>query len=237
MKDWIDFYDSAHSIYVSARHRDLHFQLLADNIKAYIPDADAVVIDYSCGEALSAARVAEACGKLVLAEPAPNLRTRLAARFKDNPKIEVCSLDDLADRPQHAADLVVMNSVAQYITPDELDVALARIHALLKPTGRLVLGDVLKPRSSALSDAVALLSFGRKYGFFKEAIEGLLRTAMSDYRVLRARLGLARYGEAAMIAKLRRCGFAAKRAAENLGHNQRRMTFIAIPVASGHRQT
>jgi ubiquinone/menaquinone biosynthesis C-methylase UbiE len=237
MKDWIDFYDSAHSIYVSERHRDLHFQLLADNIKAYIPDADAVVIDYSCGEALSAARVAEACGKLVLAEPAPNLRARLAARFKDNPKIEVCSLDDLADRPQHAADLVVMNSVAQYITPDEFDVALARIHALLKPTGRLVLGDVLKPSSSALGDAVALLSFGRKYGFFKEAIEGLLRTAMSDYRVLRARLGLARYGEAAMIARLRSRGFAAKRAAENLGHNQRRMTFIAIPVASGHRET
>jgi ubiquinone/menaquinone biosynthesis C-methylase UbiE len=232
MKDWIDFYDSAHSIYVSARHRDLHFALLADNIKAYIPDSDTVVIDYSCGEALSAARVAEACGKLILAEPAPNLRARLSARFKDNPKIEVCSLDDLADRPRHAADLVIMNSVAQYITPDELDVALARIHALLKPTGRFVLGDVLKPHSNVLGDAVALLSFGRKYGFLKEAIEGLLRTAMSDYRKLRSQFGLARYDEAAMIAKLRSCGFAAKRAAENLGHNQRRMTFVAVPIVS-----
>lgn len=236
MKDWIDFYDSTHSIYVSARHRDLHFALLADNIKAYIPDSDAVVIDYSCGEALSAARVAEACGKLVLAEPAPNLRARLAARFKDNPKIEVCSLDDLADRPRHAADLVVMNSVAQYITPDELNVAFARIHGLLKPSGRLVLGDVLKPRSNVFGDAVALLSFARKYSFLKDAVEGLLHTAMSDYRTLRARLGLARYDEAAMIAKLRSCGFAAKRAAENLGHNQGRMTFIATPLASDARQ-
>jgi hypothetical protein len=60
---------------------------------------------------------------------------------------------------------------------------------------------------------------------------------MSDYRTLRARLGLARYDEAAMIAKLRSCGFAAKRAAENLGHNQGRMTFIATPLASDHRQT
>ncbi len=237
MKDWIDFYDSDHSIYVSARHRDLHFALLADNIKAYIPDSDAVVIDYSCGEALSAGRVAEACGKLVLAEPAPNLRARLAARFKDNPKIEVCSLDDLADQPQHAADLVIMNSVAQYITADELNAALAHIRALLKPTGRFVLGDVLKPQSNALGDAVALLSFGRKYSFLKDAIEGLLRTAMSDYRKLRSRLGLARYGEAEMIAKLRSCGFAAKRAAENLGHNQRRMTFVATPLASGDRET
>ena len=62
MKDWIDFYDSAHSIYVSARHRDLHFQLIADHIAAYLPSSDAVVIDYSCGEALSAGCSARSSG-------------------------------------------------------------------------------------------------------------------------------------------------------------------------------
>ena len=51
MKDWIDYYDSSHSIYVSARHRDLHFQLIADHIAAYVTSPDAVVIDYSCGPA------------------------------------------------------------------------------------------------------------------------------------------------------------------------------------------
>jgi hypothetical protein len=116
MKSWIDFYDSAHSIYVSGRHRDLHFALIADHIAAYVPSPDAVVIDYSCGEALSAERIAEACGKLVLAEPAPTVRARLIAHYKANPKIEVCSLDELTRRPQQAADLVVMNSVAQYLT-------------------------------------------------------------------------------------------------------------------------
>jgi ubiquinone/menaquinone biosynthesis C-methylase UbiE len=231
MKDWIDFYDSAHSIYVSARHRDLHFALIADHIKAYVPSRDAVVIDYSCGEALSAERVADSCGKLILAEPAANVRARLAARFKDAAKIEVCSLDDLARLPQHTADLVVMNSVAQYITPDELNLAFARIHQLLKPSGRFVLGDVLKRRSSALTDAVALLRFGRSHGFFKDALKGLLRTAMSDYRKLRARLGLARYNEDEMIEKLKASGFSAVRAKENLGHNRKRMTFIAVAVA------
>jgi SAM-dependent methyltransferase len=232
MKDWIDFYDSAHSIYVSARHRELHFALIADHIAAYVPSRDAVVIDYSCGEALSAERVADACSKLVLAEPAANIRARLGERFKDHAKIEVRSLDDLASLPQHAADLVVMNSVAQYITPDELDLAFARIHELLKPSGRFVLGDVLKRRSSALTDAVALLRFGRSHGFFKDALKGLLRTALSDYRKLRARLGLARYNEAEMIEKLKASGFSAVRATDNLGHNRRRMTFVARPVAS-----
>ncbi len=232
MKDWIDFYDSDHSIYVSARHRDLHFALIADHIKAYVPSPDAIVIDYSCGEALSAQRVAEACGKLILAEPAANVRARLAARFRDNAKIEVRSLDDLAELPRHSADLVVMNSVAQYITPDGLDLAFARIHQLLKPTGRFVLGDVLKRRSNALTDAMALLRFGRSHGFFRDAMKGLLRTAMSDYRKLRSTLGLARYNEAEMIEKLKASGFSASRAKENLGHNRNRMTFVAVPVSS-----
>jgi SAM-dependent methyltransferase len=229
MKSWIDYYDSAHSIYVSARHRDLHFELIADHITAYVPSPDAVVIDYSCGEALFAERIAEACGKLVLAEPAPDVRDRVAARYKANPKIEVCSLDELARRPQQTADLVVMNSVAQYITPDELDVTFARIHALLKSTGRFVLGDVISPRTHPLTDAVALLRFGRSHGFLKDAFAGLVRMALSDYGKVRARLGFSRYCEQEMIEKLEACGFFVTRAADNIGHNRKRMTFLAVP--------
>ena len=199
-----------------------------------MPSPDAVVIDYSCGEALSAQRVADTCGKLILAEPAANVRARLAEQFKDNAKIKVSSLDDLTRLPRHSADLVVMNSVAQYITPDELNLAFARIRELLKPSGRFVLGDVLKRRSNALSDAVALLRFSRSHGFFKDALKGLLRTAMSDYRKLRSKLGLARYSEAEMIGKLKASGFSVTRAKDNLGHNRKRMTFVAVPVASLH---
>ena len=64
MDDWIDYYDSTHTIYASKLHRDLHFQLIARDIIGYISSPDAVVLDYACGEALSAAKVAEACGKL-----------------------------------------------------------------------------------------------------------------------------------------------------------------------------
>ena len=232
MKDWIDFYDSAHLIYVSARHRDLHFRLLADQIAGYVQSPDAVVIDYSCGEALSADRVAAACGKLILAEPAPNVRVRLAARFRNNSKIVVCSLEELARWPAHSADLVVMNSVAQYVAPGELDAALVRIRGLLKPAGRLVLGDVLQPRVGALSDALALLQFGRAHGFVTDAVLGLARTAMSDYARLRAHLGLTRYSEGEMLAKLQANGFTAAREARNLSHNAKRMTFVAVPAQS-----
>ena len=227
MDDWIDYYDSTHTIYASKLHRDLHFQLIARDIIGYIASPDAVVLDYACGEALSAAKVAEACGKLYLAEPAPGVRGRLIARFAPNTKIRVRSLDDLRKMAEKSVDLVIMNSVAQYMTPTELDAAFATMRRLLKPSGRLVVGDVLRPEVGMVRDVIALLRFAAQHGFLRDALIGLVSTALSDYRQLRSRVGLQRYSEADMIGKLAASGFTAARAHLNIGHNPWRMTFVA----------
>jgi ubiquinone/menaquinone biosynthesis C-methylase UbiE len=227
MDDWIDYYDSTHTIYASRLHRDLHFQIVAQDIIGYIPSPDAVVLDYACGEALSAARVADACGTLILAEPAPGVRGRLIARFAPNTGIRVRSLDDLRNMKENSVDLAVMNSVVQYMTPAELDLALAVIRQLLKPGGRLVVGDVLRPEVGMPRDVIALLRFARTHGFLKDALVGLVSTALSDYRHLRSRVGLQRYSEAEMVAKLQAAGFTACRAQPNMGYNPWRMTFVA----------
>ena len=227
MDDWIDYYDSTHTIYASRRHRDLHFEVIARDIIGYINSPDTVVLDYACGEALSAAKVAGACAMLILAEPAPGVRGRLIARFAPNTKIRVRSLDDLRNMQERSIDLVVMNSVVQYMTAEELDAALVVIKRLLKPTGRLVLGDILRPEIGMPTDVYALLRFAAKHGFLKDALKGLLSTALSDYRQLRARIGLQRYSEADITAKLARVGLSATRAPFNIGHNPWRMTFVA----------
>src|SRR6202166_4780876 len=209
MDDWIDYYDSTHTIYASRLHRDLHFQLIARDIIGYISSADAVVLDYACGEALSATKVAEACGKLYLAEPAPGVRGRLIARFAPNTKIRVRSLDDLRKMDEKSVDLVIMNSVAQYMTAPELDAAFAVVRRLLKPAGRLVLGDILRPEVGMPRHVLALLKFAATHGFLRDAFYGLASTALSDYRQLRTRVGLQRYGESEMIQKLAAAGFPA----------------------------
>ena len=230
MKEWIDYYDSDHAFYVSARHRDAHFRLLADQIIAALPSREARVLDYSCGEALDAARIAGHCGELILAEPAPNVRARLQARFGDVANIRIISLDDLPARADHSVDFALMNSVAQYMKPTELEAAFADIHRLLAPGGRFLLGDILAPRISALRDAAALVEFGWREGFARNALRGIVRMGLSDYRKLRTQLGLTRYDEAAILAKLGRTGFAARRLNRNIGHNRARMSFLATPV-------
>jgi SAM-dependent methyltransferase len=231
MRDWIDFYDTAHSIYVNARHRDIHFRRLAADLAAYVRPG-AVVLDYGCGEALHADIVAAKAERLILVEPAPGVRARLAARWANEAKIETCGPERIARLADHSVDVVIMHSVAQYLTADELDAVLAMFRRLIKPDGLLVLGDVIEPSTSAASDALALLRFGLRDGFFFAAVAGLARTVLSSYARLRTSLGLTRYEEATMIEKLAAAGFTARRAGENIGHSRTRMTFLALPAGS-----
>lgn len=227
MRDWISFWDSDHSIYVNARHFDVHYRTIADMIVLHVPSPDAVVVDFGCGEALHADRVAAACRRLILVDAAPKVRAGLAARFSANPTIEVRAPAELADLPDRSIDLAVMHSVAQYLTSAEFSALLVLFRQLLRPGGLLLIGDVIPPQVSAFADAVALLNYGAANGFLFAAIRGLLRTAVSDYTKLRSRIGITLYREAEMLERLEAAGFTASRAKANVGPNPARMTFLA----------
>ena len=228
---WLTFWDSSHSIYVNARHRDVHYSLIAQQIAALVSSPQARVLDYGCGEALHADRVAAAAaaGELLLCEGAPRVRAGIAARFAGNANIRAVAPEDVEHVADRSLDLIVLHSVAQYLTPEELAKLFVLFHRLLNANGVLVVSDVIPPDVAASTDALALLRFGAANGFFVAAVIGLVRTVLSDYWRLRTRYGLTRYGEAAMMEKLAAAGFTAQRAAQNIGHNQARMAFMARP--------
>jgi SAM-dependent methyltransferase len=230
MGDWIAFWNSDHSIYVNDRHRDVHYRTIADDIAEYVPSPTATVLDFGCGEALHADRISEWAQRLILVDAAEKVRAGLAARFNGKPEIEVRSPHELAGLPDRSIDLIVMNSVTQYLSSAEFSALLVLFRRLMKPDGLLVIGDVVPPGSSAVSDVTALLSFAACNGFFCAAVLGLARTLVSDYRRLRQTIGLSRYSQAALTEKLAAAGYTATRAPRNIGHNPSRMTFRARPA-------
>ena len=228
MDDWIDYYDSAHTIYVNARHRDIHYLRIAEDIARYVPK-NGLVLDYGCGEALHADIPAAIAEQLILCEAAPKVREGLVERFKGDRKILVVSPEQLAAFEDHSLDLIILHSVAQYLTPEELDRLLVTFHRLLKNDGLLVLGDIIPPQTSAMTDALALLRFGWSNGFFIAAWFGLVRTVLSRYWSLRSTLGLTRYDKDEMLRKITHADFWATRADKNIGHNKKRSTYLARP--------
>jgi len=227
--DWLAFWDSPHSIYVNARHKDVHYRLIAKDIAPLVPGPQARVLDYGCGEALHADLVAAAAGELFLCEAAPGVREGLVDRFAGQRNIHVLAPHEAARLAEHSLDLIVLHSVVQYLTVSGASALFALFHRLLKPGGMLVVSDVIPPNVPAVTDAFALLRFGAGNGFFFAAAWGLLRTLLSNYWKLRSKLGLTRYANAAMIEKLDAAGFNAALAPANIGHNRARKAFYARP--------
>src|SRR6201999_4372715 len=95
MATWREFWDSAHSIYVSERHKDVHYRDVAEQLAAFVPSPRARVLDHGSGEAVHADLVAARTGELLLCDSAASVRSSIAARFAGNPKIKVIAPEDV----------------------------------------------------------------------------------------------------------------------------------------------
>jgi len=228
MRNWIEFWDSDHAIYVNARHKAAHAEGIASDFRRHIAAAGTprpVVLDHGCGEALYAEAIAADCGTLLLCEAAPTIRARLAERVAGLANVRTLAPDEVAPGAIPPVDLVIANSLLQYLKRAELEALLDTWKRVLAPSGRVLLCDVIPPGVSPITDATALLRFAAREGFATAAFTGLVKTALSDYGRIRKSLGFSMYTEADMLALLTSHGYVAKRVYPNFGHNQSRMTF------------
>jgi SAM-dependent methyltransferase len=227
--EWLAFWNRPNRIFVNECHRRLHFARIADDILALLPKPGMNVLDYGCGEALDAARVADRCARLWLCEDAATVRARLARRFADHPVVRVTDGRGVGSLAPNTLDVVIVNSVVQYLPAAEFDRLLHLWYDRLKPDGLLVLGDIVPPSNGLARDALSLLRLARREGFLLPAISNLIATRFSTYARLRNKYGLSSYSKVEMIARLRACGFHAEQC-PNLGFNSGRMAFLARPA-------
>jgi len=226
---WTEYWNADNPTYVSDRHKTAHYEAIARDIAAHLPGAMARVVDYGCGEALFADKVADACGHLYLCDAAPRVRERLAQRYGGRGNISVIDPEQFAQLERAGVDLIVVTSVVQYLSAAETARLLALAREKLGPAGQLVLADVVPRDISPLGDAVELLRFAAANGFLLAAIGGLARSYFSGYRRIRQEAGFLQLQEDEVLAMLKAAGFAARRHRPNVGHNARRMTFVATP--------
>ncbi|ACB97089.1 class I SAM-dependent methyltransferase [Beijerinckia indica] len=226
--DWRLFWDrDDHSIYVNARHKQLHFARVANDLLALLPDPPLHLLDYGCGEAYEARRIAAHCGRLSLYDAAPSVQAGLKRRFAGSASIQALDDADLAGLAPGSIDAILCLSVLQYMSREECEALLDVWHRLLTPGGQLILGDVIAPGAHTVTDITSLLGFAREGGFLVAALRGLAVTFFSDYRRLRQKIGLSTYDESTIMDMLAAHGFAGRRAPRNIGHNQARVTYIA----------
>jgi SAM-dependent methyltransferase len=225
---WIEYWNQDTTIYVSARHKHVHYEKVASDILCHIPGPHALVVDYGCGDTLNAERVASACGHLFLCDAAPSVRERLSARYAGWENISVISPQQFEELDAATIDVVIVNSVIQYLSQAEFTRLLSICRRKLRPEGCLVLGDVIPRNVNPVRDAIELMKLAGAHGFLLSAATGLVKSCFSEYLRVRREAGFLRFDETEIVQQLRLAGFAAGRHQSNIGHNSARMTFRAL---------
>lgn len=228
---WREYWEGESAVYVSSRHKAAHYAHLADDILRVArtsnkPLLNINILDFGCGEALSAGRIADLVGQLTLNDGSENVRQQLRARFGDRPNMTVSAPEDLGAVADGAFDLIIVNSVLQYVEKSDAVPLLRSLGRTMRTDGRMLVADLLPPDLSALKDARELLAFAARDGFLVAAMTGLVKAAMSDYAKIRARIGLTRYSESDFRELAASAGFAMPEAVRNIGHNPHRLAFI-----------
>ncbi len=226
MTSWIDFWDRPNAVYVNQRNLDAHFECLTRDIERFVPiGGKKVVLDFGCGEALGAERLAKGCSTLYLYDAAPAVRRRLRKRLAHNGNIIVLDDQELRQLDTGIIDLILVVSVIQYLRKDELVSLLRSWHRLLKPSGELIVADVIEPGTPIILDAASQLRFAWSNSFLVPALAGIIRMFFSDYRELRRKAGFAMYQANEMLELLRGAGFDGAGLPRNLGPGQHRRAY------------
>jgi len=228
MKSWLDFWNAPNAIYVGRRHQQAHYAKVLSGIRRFIPAGGAaVVLDWGCGDALAANDLAQTCRTLLLYDRADSTRSRLLSHYAASPKIRVLDDAELDAAAPASVDLIVVNSVVQYLDRRQFTDALHLFHRLLTSDGTLLLGDIIAPDTPLVGHVITFLGFAWHNGFFVAAIVGLARNFISPYRRLRRDAGYTCYTTGEMLGVLDENGFAGERLASNIAVSQLRSSYLA----------
>ena len=172
------------------------------------------VLDFGCGYGFVPALLAPLVAEIGWWEPSLNMRSAAArntatfanARFCDLSAMYSIATQEVA-WPGRGFDLILINSVVQYMAPEEVWQWLHQWHAMLASGGRVVLSDLIPPRHSSLSDIACLLRLGSRQRSALVAANQALGGVGSYWRMRHARpltaiskADLARHAAAARFA-------------------------------------
>ena len=183
---WVAFFDGLHGDSDQLLSRKEAERYVATLTSALPLDSRARVLEFGCGYGFAAQALAPRVGEVSLWEPAASkeqvARTNLAgcpnARFLDlsNPQALPHDL---------AVDLILVNSVVQYMRPDEFLAWLPRWRGMLAPGGSVVISDIIPPDHRSWEDTTALLQFSVQEGCVLAAVGNMLGEARAYWRMQR----------------------------------------------------
>jgi cyclopropane fatty-acyl-phospholipid synthase-like methyltransferase len=184
------------------------------------------VLDFGCGFGNVARLLAPSVHHLSLWDDAPRMRRCAMAAVAGAPNVELLNLSTAPHEYQSPRfDLILANSVAQYMTAAEVQTWLRRWRAMLAPRGRIVVSDVVPPDCRAGREPWILLRVSTRRGFTLRALYDAARVMPLYWRARRAR-PLLRISEEELRQWAAVAGLTVRFLPENLTYFRDRITAV-----------
>ncbi|MGH9267601.1 MAG: class I SAM-dependent methyltransferase [Acidimicrobiales bacterium] len=187
-------------------------------------DPSASVLDFGCGFGTVAALVAPQVKTLSLWDASPAMRARAADRLRAQGNVRVAELGT-EGTTEGPFDLILVNSVVQYMTDAELGAWIGRWAGLLSPGGRVVVSDLIRPGTGLTADLADMLRLSARHRARVAAAGRALRELRSYSQVRRAHPLLA-VDPADLCRRAEAVGLGADILPENLTHLRSRATVV-----------
>lgn len=199
-------------------------------LRAALPlTRDARVLDFGCGFGFVPRLLAPHVGTVAIWDASPAMRRRAAATLADVDRVTLLDLEAEA-APSARFEWILVNSVIQYLSIDELAAWLRRWRALLAPGGRIVVSDVWPPDSGVVREIAAVLAFAVRRGIVTKTIVGGLRRSRRHRAFARTR-PLLRLDPGTLAAMAAAADLHTSRLVANLTYRRARFAVVLDPTS------
>jgi SAM-dependent methyltransferase len=169
-------------------------RLLQEDASAYVRELAALaslsprtrLLDFGCGWGNVARLLAPVVADLALWDDSPRMRDLALRAANGRTNVRMLDLASPASAHEGEFDLILANSVVQFMTAEEFRAWLQRWRHMLAPTGNIVVSDLVPPDYPALADLVTLLHFSSSRGFLFRALYDAARVMPLYWKTRRA---------------------------------------------------
>jgi cyclopropane fatty-acyl-phospholipid synthase-like methyltransferase len=186
------------------------------------PTTQMRVLDFGCGFGHTARMLAPHVGTIALWDASATVRRQARVRVADLPNVEFLDLSATGQAATFGKfDLILVHSVLQYMTEEEIRGWLGRFRNSLCANGRLLLSDLITPAAGGLAELLGYLAFARRNGFFWDALRAGVRELRAYWSARQTR-PLTRVCEQRLTSWAGEAGLTLEWLHENLSHRQSR---------------
>lgn len=182
------------------------------------------VLDFGCGFGFVPRLLAPHVGTLAVWDASPAMRRRAVATLAG---VHGVAPLDLASEPAPSArfDWILVNSVIQYMSVDELAAWLRRWRGMLAPGGRIVASDVWPPDTGFVGELATVVAFALRHGLLVRTLAGGFRRGLRHRAFVRAQ-PLLRLDPGTLAALATAAGLRMTPLAENLTYRRARFAVL-----------